>query len=432
MIAKIGKGENLIGALSYNLLKVEKDNGQVLHTHNMVETLNGCYSAPELLRSFEPYLIANNKTEKPVLHISLNPHPRDEVNDDTFQAIAQDYMEQMGYGNQPFVVFKHTDIDRTHIHIVSICVAIDGKKISDRYDHLRSMKVSRELESKYQLIPVEEKTLAVDKKIFDPVNYQKGDIKSQIASVVRHLPKYYKYQSLGEYNALLSLFNITAEEVKGEIHGILKQGLVYFALNENGEKVSNPFKASLFGKDAGYLGLLLHLTASTQSLKNNPLKASLKKAIEIALHITGDPTSFKTLLLDQGINTVVRRNAESRIYGITFIDHNSKTVWNGSRLGKEFSANKFNDLWNNNHGPEIKMRPDESSKGLATSADRSHEAAPHNLFDFLNKEPVQYTTEDPGLIEALGGLLPGANGDNVDELLFENQIKRKRKQNSKK
>lgn len=92
-------------------------------------------------------------------------------------------------------------------------------------------------------------------EIFKPVDHSTNDLKSQIAAVVRYLPRYYQYQSLGAYNALLSLFNITAEEVKGELHGQPRQGLVYFALNTNGEKASNPFKASLFGKQAGYVEL---------------------------------------------------------------------------------------------------------------------------------------------------------------------------------
>lgn len=65
--------------------------------------------------------------------------------------MAQEYMERMGYGSQPYIVFKHTDIDRTHIHIASTCVGIDGKKIPDDYDHPRSMAICRDLEQKYNL-----------------------------------------------------------------------------------------------------------------------------------------------------------------------------------------------------------------------------------------------------------------------------------------
>jgi hypothetical protein len=419
MIANIDRGENLIGALSYNQLKVDKESGQILFTHNMVETIDGQYSIQKMLRSFEPYLAANNRTEKPVLHISLNPDPREQVTDEKLQVIAEDYMEQMGYGNQPFVVFKHTDIDRSHIHIVSVCIDEEGRKISDAFEKRRSVKISRALEEKYGLLPMTEKDIRAESLIFRPVDYKSGDLKSQIASVVRYLPKNYKFQSIGEYNALLSLFNITAEEVKGTLHGEPRQGIVYFALNENGEKASNPFKASLFGKQAGYLKLQDHLKSSSESLKNESSKPLLKNIIEVAMNLTKDEIGFKKHLLDQGINTIVRRNAENRVYGITFIDHNSKIVWNGSRLGKELSAGIFNDWWNNNQKPKIRMSAEEKirppeSKGLPLNE------KPHNLFEFLDKN-------EPGFIEGMGGILPDAQGDDYEEQLFEDQIKRRKK-----
>jgi hypothetical protein len=419
MIANIDRGENLIGALSYNQLKVDKESGQILFTHNMVETIDGQYSIQKLLRSFEPYLAANNRTEKPVLHISLNPDPREQVTDEKLQVIAEDYMEQMGYGNQPFVVFKHTDIDRSHIHIVSVCIDEEGRKISDAFEKRRSVKISRALEEKYGLLPMTEKDIRAESLIFRPVDYKSGDLKSQSASVVRYLPKNYKFQSIGEYNALLSLFNITAEEVKGTLHGEPRQGIVYFALNENGEKASNPFKASLFGKQAGYLKLQDHLKSSSESLKNESSKPLLKNIIEVAMNLTKDEIGFKKHLLDQGINTIVRRNAENRVYGITFIDHNSKIVWNGSRLGKELSAGIFNDWWNNNQKPKIRMSAEEKirppeSKGLPLNE------KPHNLFEFLDKN-------EPGFIEGMGGILPDAQGDDYEEQLFEDQIKRRKK-----
>ena len=210
MIAKIGRGSNLYGALVYNQLKVEKDNGQVLYTNKIIETPDGSYTVSQLLRSFEPYLLANRKTEKPILHISLNPDPKDKVSDEEFEKLAQNYMQKMGYAEQPFVVFKHTDIDRTHIHIVSVCVDEEGRKISDKFEKRRSMDVCRELEKEYCLISAIEKKQNPQNQIFIPVDYRTGDIKSQMASVIRHLPKYYKFEGFGAYNTLLSLFNITA------------------------------------------------------------------------------------------------------------------------------------------------------------------------------------------------------------------------------
>lgn len=254
------------------------------------------------------------------------------------------------------------------------------------------------------------------------MNYQAGDVKSQIASVIRHLPNYYQYQTLGEYNALLSLFNITTEKIEGELQGKMQQGLLYIPLNEKGERVGHPFKASLFGKSAGLPALELHFVKCKIALKDTPTKQTLKSAITIALHTTSDEQAFKKQLRKQGINVVVRRNDTGRIYGITFIDHNSKVVWNGSRLGKELSANIFNDYWNNNIKPDIK-EPIISQPKISTSNDTDLPMEePHHLFDFLTTGK-----HEDGLIEALGGLLPEAQGEDHEEQNFANKMKKKRK-----
>ncbi|MGJ1316132.1 conjugal transfer protein MobB, partial [Sphingobacterium multivorum] len=384
MIAKIGRSGNLYGALAYNQLKVENENGKILFANKIIETPTGAYTVAQLAQSFAPYLIANRNTEKHTLHISLNPDPKDKVSDDRFRQMAEEYMREMGYGEQPFVVFKHTDIDRSHIHIVSVCVDEQGKKISDKFEKMRSMNVCRELERQHGLIPATDKEHKQNDKIFRPVDYRAGDVKSQIASVVRHLPNYYKFQTLGEYNALLSLFNVTTEKVEGELQGKMRQGLLYIPLNEKGERAGHPFKASLFGKNAGLPALELHFAKCKEDLKDHPSKQTLKAAISIALKSTNDEQAFKKQLSEQGINVVVRRNDTGRIYGITFIDHNSKAVWNGSRLAKELSANTFNDYWNNNIKPEIK-EPVVQLPKTSTSNDADLPAEePHHLFDFLN------------------------------------------------
>ncbi|MDI5895731.1 conjugal transfer protein MobB [Flavobacterium algoritolerans] len=423
MIAKIGRGSNLYGALVYNQLKVEKEKGQVLYTNKIIQTPDGSFATSQLLRSFEPYLLANRKTEKPILHISLNPDPKDTVSDEQFEKLAQEYMQKMGYAEQPFVVFKHTDIDRIHIHIVSVCVDEAGRKISDKFEKRRSMDVCRELEKQFCLVSAIEKKQNPQNQIFKPVDYKAGDIKSQMTSVIRYLPNYYKFEGFGAYNALLSLFNITSEEVKGEFNGIPKQGLVYFALNEKGKKASNPFKASLFGKQAGYVQLQQHYEKSRELLKNEPSKALLKTTIEMCLQRASEEKEFKKLLLERGTNTVVRRNTEGRVYGITFVDHRAKSVWNGSQLGKNLSANVFNDWWNNGNKMEQPVKGNGASNNNATINEDIKQS--YNPFDFLVKEKMSYSHEENNLIEVFGGLLSNGKAVNHDEELFVNQMKKK-------
>ena len=420
MIAKIGRSSNLYGALAYNNLKVQNENGRILVVNKIIETADNKYSVAQLARSFEPYLFANRNTEKHTLHISLNPDPNDVVSDDKFKEMACQYMNEMGYGEQPFIVFKHTDIDRNHIHIVSVCVDEQGKKISDKFEKMRSMAICRALEKQHNLIVATGKEHRQSEKIFRPVDYKSGDIKSQIAGVVRHLPKYYQFQTIGEYNALLGLFNINAKIVDINVQGIKKQGLLYIPLNDKGERAGHPFKSSLVGKSAGYTAITTHMENCKSALKNSLVKNTIKDAALLALTSTVTEKDFKKKLGEMGINVKIRRNETGRIYGITFIDHNSKTVWNGSSLGKELSANVFNDRWKNNMEAEAKskeipkLEPSEI-KGSVFLQDEE----PHPLFQ------INFPRESSNVIEEFGSLLlPEIYGEDYEELDFENKIKK--------
>jgi len=427
MIAKIGRSSNLLGTLSYNNLKVENEKGKILLTNKIIETADGNYSVSQLARSFETYLSANRNTEKHTLHISLNPDPQDKLSDEQFREIAVLYMNEMGYGDQPFIVFKHTDIDRSHIHIVSVCVNQDGRKISDKFEKVRSMKVCRELEKKFGLADASQKESQQKEKICNPVNYSAGNIKSQISSVVKHLSTDYQFQSLGEYNALLALFNITVEKVEGELHGNFKQGLLYFPLDHQGKKAGNPFKSSLFGKNAGIDSLEKYFGACRNELNNRLRRGNLRKLIMNVLHWSKDEHEFRKRLAKEGIDAMVRKNDSGRIYGITFIDHQSKTVWNGSRLGKELSANAFNDYWTNTLKRENNT-PVKKQRKISTSNDVD---SPANIKDILvgllNNSPAY----EDSLLESLGGFIPLAKGEDDKEEDFSNNIKKKRKRRRK-
>jgi hypothetical protein len=422
MVAKIGRGKSLFGALSYSMDKVKHNTATVLAGQKIIESPDGTFTTAQISNSFQAYLVANRKTEKPVVHISLNPDPDDQVSNNDYKAIAKDYMEKMGYGKQPFIVFKHNDIERSHIHVVTVCVDDEGRKISDAFEKRKSMAACRELEHKYNLKSAVEKKQNRTEPIFKPVNYKAVDVKSQMAAVIRYLPKYYQYTTLGTYNALLSLFNITAEEVKGQYNGEARQGLVYVALNEKGEKASNPFKASLFGKGAGYSELQSHFEKSKPQLQNSPSRSILKTIIEKAILASKNENEFKASLRDAGINTVIRRTADNRIYGITFIDHQSRSVWNGSQLTKNLSAGVFNDWWNNGNKHEIHLQNPNDVKSTNTSftigLNRSaeNEKINSNLSDAANV-----------LSDIFGGLLPQTQGEDYGEEAFARQMKKKSK-----
>lgn len=250
MVAKISFGSSLYGALAYNGEKINKEEGKLLATNKIFDDCSGKTSIANALRDFQRYLSPHIRTEKPVVHISLNPHPDDVLTDMDMENIAREYLERMGYGNQPYMVYKHEDIDRHHMHIVTIRVDENGKCLDSRYNYHRSKAITRDLEEKYNLHKADRKQRRFDNPL-RKVDVSQGNVKKQVADTVKSLCTTYRFQSLGEYRALLSLYNISLEEVRGEVGGREYHGFVYSATDGQGNKVGNPFKASKIDKSVG-------------------------------------------------------------------------------------------------------------------------------------------------------------------------------------
>lgn len=177
MIAKITSGSSIYGAVSYNQNKVNAGEAKVIHSHKMIvprdENREALFN--KTLLSFEPYLQTNRRTKKPVIHVSLNPSIEDVLDEYKLARISDDYMRQLGYGDQPYIVYLHTDINRKHIHIVSLRINEDGVKLNDRMENIRSTNICRDLEVKYKLKQLfneksEDNTLYLKK-----VDYVRGD-----------------------------------------------------------------------------------------------------------------------------------------------------------------------------------------------------------------------------------------------------------------
>jgi len=397
MVAKINSGSSLYGALSYNQEKVNEKHAKVIFANRMIEPRDGVYGIGACMRSFEPYLLANWKTEKPVLHISINPDPKDSLTDVQLSSVAQQYMDKLGYGNQPFIVYKHEDIDRHHIHIVSLRVDENGKKLDHNFERKKSMDICRELEREYGLVPADKKQRQESTPL-KAVRYEDGDIKHHIANVIRPIADNYHFQSLKEYKALLSFYNINVEEVRGEVKGKPYQGLVYSALNDKGEKAGHPFKSSLFGKSVGMEALQKRIEKSGGNIKEKGLKERSRKVIASAIQSCKRRPGFEKELAKNGISVLFRENEQGRIYGTTFIDHEQKAVFNGSRLGKGYSANVFNDLFGSkqHESQEKQLKNDtwQAFEPLGDSHREDSDSATGGLLGLLSPAPQGIDPEE--------------------------------------
>ena len=349
MVAKINRGASLYGAIIYNQQKVDEATARIIAGNRMIT--DSIYDPDRIVRqtmfAFEGYLAANRNTEKPILHISLNPTLDDNLSDSQFADLARAYMQKMGYGNQPYIVYLHEDIDRRHIHIVSTCVNEKGEKIDDAYEWNRSMKACRELEQMFGLKQIVDKRRELLEPYLKKADYTRGDVKQQVSNILKSVFTSYRFQSFGEYSALLACYNIEAKQVKGEFDGKPYSGIIYTMTDDNGKPICTPIKSSLIGKRFGYEGVEKRITYNAQEFRAKRWQPKIRNDVALAMHgSSGNREEFVRLLGSKGIDVVFRENDAGRIYGVTFIDHRNREVYNGSRLGKEFSANTFEKLFN--------------------------------------------------------------------------------------
>ena len=419
MIAKISATENLGGALGYNFKKVEKGEASVLLAAELYQSKEGRYTMEEVFADMEALIPKKCRTKKTVFHCSLNPHPDEKLSDELLAQIAKEYMEALGYGKQPYIVFKHNDIAREHIHIVSLRINGEGKKINDKFEKRRSKKITDTLERKYNLIPsskIADKVMNETPKI----DTTRGNIKEQVANIVRMVLKHYCFCSLGELNAILSAYNLTVEEVKTEFRGKKYDGLVYVPTDDKEDKVSSPIHASDIGRGVGYTAVQNRMQKSKQAIK--PLISIIRyRVLQTMRTSPKTEEELQQRLEEQGLRVFMRKNESRRIYGITFIDDKEGIALNGSRLGKGYAANAFNAYFSNPaHNPFL----DETLYG-----------SPSVRLEPSILHPLQQNTEEGDnlideLIEDMVGESFGTAGnDDWKEVAWQRKLRRQSKVN---
>ena len=420
MIAKISATENLGGALGYNFKKVEKGEASILLAAELYQDREGRYTMEDVLADMEALIPKKCRTKKTVFHCSLNPHPDEKLSDEQLTQIAKEYMEALGYGNQPYIVFKHNDIAREHIHIVSLRIDGEGKKINDKFEKRRSKQITDTLERKYDLIP---SSKVADKAVEETpkIDITRGNIKEQVASALRMVLKHYRFCSLGELNAILSAYNLTVEEIKTEFRGKKYEGLVYVPTDDKGDKVSSPIHASDIGRGVGYTAVQNRMQKSKQAIK--PLISIIRyRVLQTMRTSPKTEEELRQRLEEQSLRVVIRKNEGGRIYGITFIDDKEGIALNGSRLGKGYTANIFNSYFSN---PTDNPFLDETLYGSpSVHLDQSATVHPSQL----NTEE-SYNLVDELIEDMADGSFLSTGNDDWKEAAWQRKLRRQSKVN---
>ncbi|QXV64029.1 relaxase/mobilization nuclease domain-containing protein [Mucilaginibacter sp. 21P] len=341
MVAKIKSGKSLIGALNYNERKVSRGTAKLIGAVRYSKDMDQLNFHDKLFRLTD-LAARNERTKTNTVHISLNFANGENLPDEKLQAITADYMKGIGFESQPYLIYRHDDAGHPHIHIVSTNIRADGNRISLHYlGQNESEKTRKAIEVQYGLVKAEEQqTQKPDlKAMIDAADYGKAETKRSITNILSYVTRSYKYTTIGELNAVLQRYNIQADRGAKSSRMYSRDGLLYWATDKQGNKTGVPLKAStIYGKPT-----LKNLEAKFKLNEHlrKPYKSDLIEALNAVIATPHTKRSFQEALWEKDIEVVLRQNDNGRIYGVTFIDQKNKAVFNGSDLGKAYSANQL-------------------------------------------------------------------------------------------
>jgi hypothetical protein len=284
----------------------------------------------------------NTNVVRNSVHISLNFDPSEHHSKALLGEISQAYMEKIGFGDQPYLVYKHHDSGHPHIHIVSVKIDANGKRIeTQNIGRNQSERARKEIEKEFYLVKADgrkQQQIQNLKPAMVSANYGKVETKRAIANVLLGVIDKYKYTSIPELNAVLNQYNVAADRGSEDSRTFKKGGLHYRLMNDKGERVGVPIKASDFHQKPTLKYLQTKFETNEQVRQSDKLR--IKNAIDFTLYGKQNVTLDRLInnLKRDGIDTVLRKNDAGLIYGITYVDHRSKSVFNGRTLGKNYSA----------------------------------------------------------------------------------------------
>ncbi len=441
MVARINTGKNISKSLNYNEQKVSKGTAEILAASGFIKEAIDMNFYEKLAR-FQSLITLNERTVTNALHVSLNFDPSETIPNEKMIVIADVYMQKIGFGQQPYLVYRHYDSGHPHIHIVSTNIERDGKRIPmHNLGRNQSEKARREIEVTFDLVKADSKKLSDAFKLV-PVNAQKvaygrTATKQAISNVLLQVIDKYKYSSLPELNAVLTLYNVIAEPCgKGPAthrqKGLANQGLFYRVLNDNGRSIGVPIKASAFFMKP----TLANLTR--KFAMNEQLKAPFAKRITTVINWAmrtslKDIKALAELLEKDNISLIVRENKEGIIYGLTYIDHKTKTVFNGSDLGKSYSATAIQEMLTPSNTVRLELNTALVQSGTRTQLTEDvpyprHQSKAEEQFNDTNGRRIIENNIDANVGSNKPALMPDSKFLSADNSApFEPPKKRKKK-----
>ena len=357
MVAVIKTGHSVQSIFRYNENKVKQGAAKCIGEGNYPAAVKDLNSSMKLNRLLHQNAL-NGNVRRNSVHISLNFHPSENYSAEKLMRIADAYMEKIGFAEQPYLVYQHHDAGHPHIHLVSIKVREDGSRIDmQNIGKNQSEKARKEIEKQFNLVRAQGRK-SEDMPLIKPVGvsrvcYGRTESKKAMSGVLDSVLLNYRYTSLAELNAVLKLYNIRADRGSDDSRIFKAGGLVYRMLDKEGEATGVPIKASDFAMKPtlAFLEGRYALNSGENAFEKKRIRSA---ADAVFLSRDVDMEKLVSALQKEGIDAVLRKSGQGQLYGITYVDHVTKCVLNGSALGKNYSAKGMMERFG--HGAAVKVK----------------------------------------------------------------------------
>lgn len=387
MVAQIKMVKSLMNVLSYNEKKVREAKAKVLFAAGFPRGIDDLtYNSK--MTFFRKLADQNLASKAKIVHLTLNFHPKDNLDKRLLIQIAHDYMKGIGLGGQPYLVYQHYDAGHPHIHIASVRIANGGERI-DVYDKgfIQAYAVSNQIERTYGLIRIQDQMNTKSAEVLpkqavklERVQYGSVQTGNAIISIVSEVVKSYKFSSLTDLNEILNQFGVIA--YTGVPGGKMRAsgGVVYWLLKENNKKIGVAIRPRYIEGKPTLENL--EKRYKQNKISRRPLGQRLKNLLDKSLITTKSQEEMARFLKGYGMRVVFRKDSQGKLTGVTYIDNSTRIAYNGLDLGQKYHAQTF---WQAIENKAV-LRPVGLSKGGANHSANHNAMQPHHNPSLTNNQ----------------------------------------------
>jgi len=336
--------KSVLASIRYNENKITEGKAKRIGAENFLKDHDQLIKK-DIIERFRQRYSLNERLHEHGVHISVNFGKLEKIDDQKMAQIAIRFMTGIGFEDQPYVVYRHSDAGHTHLHIVATNVQADGTNLHlERKDFLGAHALSKKLEKEFNLEqeirarPEAQRQFDVDRA--QRVLYGETSLKHAISDVLNTVVNHYSYTSLEEFNAILRQYNVVANAGAKNSYLHQKGGLLYHALDANGKRVGVPIQASSF---------LLKPTLKNlekKFLQNQSLREIQRERLHTAIEwaLAGrapDWKQFTENLEKEGVAVVTdSKDDKERVF---FVDHANKCAFADAGLRKGYDLQCLRD-----------------------------------------------------------------------------------------